>query len=137
MSVGEPASGCVPTGPGTHPLGVPPAEEKDFAAFLRAACRVIPLAERERARSIDHTVLDRAGRTLTRWQAQPPFDTDGWFNRRLATDGLDIEALRALLAEPEAALADRLADRAEWATWLIDCFRHPTTPLDARPATSS
>ncbi|MEV7777590.1 type 2 lanthipeptide synthetase LanM family protein [Kitasatospora sp. NPDC088351] len=89
----------------------------DASELRRAAALAVPLARRGRAGSGAASGpepedaggrVERAARILDRWRAQPPFDRDGWFERRLAADGLDADALRALLAETPEALAARL-----------------------------
>jgi type 2 lantibiotic biosynthesis protein LanM len=95
----------------------------DASQLLRAAARAVPLHERGTARCTAGDRLAKAERTLQRWRAQRPFGQDGWFERRLAADGLDPDGLRALLAEDEDALARRLAGAAgSWAGHLADCF---------------
>ncbi|MER7752285.1 type 2 lanthipeptide synthetase LanM family protein [Kitasatospora sp. NPDC097643] len=98
----------------------------DASEFRRAAARAVPLAARGRIpadtrAAADPERLERAGRVLDRWRAQPPFDRAGWFERRLAADGLDPEALRALLAEHPDTLADRLGT-PPWAERLATAF---------------
>ncbi|MFJ9949455.1 type 2 lanthipeptide synthetase LanM family protein [Kitasatospora sp. NPDC091207] len=100
----------------------------DASAFRRAAARAVPLARRGRAGAAadpDPGRGARADRVLDRWRAQPPFDRPGWFERRLAADGLDPDALRALLAESPEALADRLGRPEPWAERLAAAFETP------------
>ncbi|MFJ4188639.1 type 2 lanthipeptide synthetase LanM family protein [Kitasatospora sp. NPDC089509] len=118
------------------------ASEPLASELLRAAARAVPLNARGRApeRSAprpagsaadgsaadagsvsDTDRADRAARKLERWQAQAPFDRAGWFGHRLAADGLDPEALGALLAEHPDALADRLGAQP-WAERLAAAF---------------
>ncbi|MEV7940359.1 type 2 lanthipeptide synthetase LanM family protein [Kitasatospora sp. NPDC088264] len=99
----------------------------DASEIRRAAARAVPLAARgplpdpdaQRAERTERA--DRAGRILDRWRAQPPFDRDDWFERRLAADRLDPDGLRALLAEHPADLADRLGT-PDWAERLAAAF---------------
>jgi type 2 lantibiotic biosynthesis protein LanM len=65
---------------------------------------------------------------LRRWMAQPPFDDEPWWERRLATDGLTGGALLALLAEPPAVLAGRLAARPSWLDELDAAYWRDTAP---------
>ncbi len=62
----------------------------------------------------------RAARLLRRWREQPPFDSEDYFARRLATDGLDREAFQVLLGEREGG-AKRLAGAPP--AWLNDLAR--------------
>ncbi|MBV6695777.1 type 2 lantipeptide synthetase LanM family protein [Kitasatospora aureofaciens] len=111
----------------------------DASELPRAAARAVPLNARGRVPDGTHPGpesaerAERAGRKLDRWRAQTPFDRDGWFERRLAADGLDPDALRALLAEHPDALADRLGP-APWAERLAAVFAtassHRQAPLD-------
>ncbi|MFE6056391.1 type 2 lanthipeptide synthetase LanM family protein [Kitasatospora sp. NPDC056446] len=120
----------------------------DASELLRAAARAVPLPARGRALSggapgeetpgneapdqdapdqaAAREAAERAARKLERWRAQAPFDRDDWFERRLAADGLDPEALRALLAEHPDALADRLPAQP-WAERLAAAFRREAT----------
>ncbi|MFD8080330.1 type 2 lanthipeptide synthetase LanM family protein [Kitasatospora sp. NPDC059722] len=117
----------------------------DATELLRAAARAVPLNARgpvpgtetaglaERAERVERSERveraersERATRKLDRWRAQAPFDRDGWFERRLAADGLDPDALHALLAEHPDALADRLG-RLPWAERLAAAFATPAT----------
>jgi type 2 lantibiotic biosynthesis protein LanM len=68
---------------------------------------------------------DRAARRLARWQAQNPFSQDGFFQRRLAQDGLGVDDLRALLGESREAIAARVEARP---AWLVQLERAWTTP---------
>ncbi|MEE1786426.1 type 2 lanthipeptide synthetase LanM family protein [Streptomyces sp. SP17BM10] len=108
----------------------------DATELLRAAARAVPLDARgpvpgtARAGNDGTAELaertERAARKLERWRAQAPFDRDGWFERRLAADGLDPDALHALLAEHPDALADRLGP-LPWAERLAAAFTTPAT----------
>ncbi|HEY0174056.1 MAG TPA: type 2 lanthipeptide synthetase LanM family protein [Pyrinomonadaceae bacterium] len=55
-----------------------------------------------------------ARRRFERWRAQPPFDEEDHFVRRLEADGLTEEALLLLLGESPASLAGRYRERPEW-----------------------
>ena len=68
---------------------------------------------------------DRAARRLARWQAQNPFGQDGFFQRRLAQEGIGVDDLRALLGESPEAIAARVEARPEW---LVQLERAWTTP---------
>ncbi|MQS11205.1 type 2 lantipeptide synthetase LanM [Streptomyces kaniharaensis] len=103
----------------------------DASELPRAAARAVPLNARGRVPDGSRPgpeSAERAARKLDRWRAQAPFDRDGWFERRLAADGLDPDALRALLAEHPDALADRLGP-APWAERLAAAFAEPA-PID-------
>ncbi|MFG2846793.1 type 2 lanthipeptide synthetase LanM family protein [Kitasatospora sp. NPDC048296] len=106
----------------------------DASELLRAAARAVPLNARGRApEGPDAEPLgdadraerrERAARKLERWRAQAPFDRADWFTRRLTADGIDPDALHALLAEHPDALADRLAT-LPWAERLVTAFHRP------------
>ncbi|MFI9361933.1 type 2 lanthipeptide synthetase LanM family protein [Kitasatospora sp. NPDC053057] len=111
----------------------------DASEFLRAAARAVPLNARGRAPEgldpegtgdVDRTEhadrADRAARKLERWRNQAPFDRADWFARRLASDALDPDAVRALLAEHPDALAARLGTHP-WAERLAAAFDGPAT----------
>ncbi|KJS62132.1 type 2 lanthipeptide synthetase LanM family protein [Streptomyces rubellomurinus] len=101
----------------------------DASELRRAAARAVPLADRGRADPRHDPGAEaraRAGRILDRWRAQAPFDRPGWFERRLAADGLDPDALHALLAEDPDALADRLGT-PDWAERLAAAFESGLT----------
>jgi len=72
---------------------------------------------------------DRAARRLARWQAQEPFGQDGFFERRLARDGLGVDDLLHLLGETHEAVAARLEERP---AWLVQLERAWTVPPAAR-----
>ncbi|MEU8920609.1 type 2 lanthipeptide synthetase LanM family protein [Kitasatospora sp. NPDC048545] len=115
----------------------------DASELLRAAARAVPLSARgpvpeggaPEQEAVEQEAAERAVRKLDRWRAQAPFDRDGWFERRLAADGLDPEALRALLAERPDALASRLGV-PPWAERLAAAFhRHaPAAAPEGRAA---
>lgn len=94
----------------------------DTSAFLAASARAVPLALRGTAEVVDPERLERAGRKLARWRAQAPFDREGWFEHRLAQDGLTPAQLSDLLAEPPEALAARLGGPEPWARRLARAF---------------
>ncbi|MFJ9772426.1 type 2 lanthipeptide synthetase LanM family protein [Kitasatospora sp. NPDC101157] len=107
----------------------------DTSEFLRAAARAVPLNARGRATEGLHPAVagtgdedrsERAARKLERWRTQAPFDRADWFARRLASDGLDPDAVHALLAEHPDALAARL-DTHPWAERLAAAFERPGT----------
>ncbi len=68
---------------------------------------------------------DRAARRLARWQAQNPFGQDGFFQRRLAQEGIGVDDLRALFGEPQEAIASRVEERP---AWLVHLERAWTAP---------
>jgi type 2 lantibiotic biosynthesis protein LanM len=68
---------------------------------------------------------DRAARRLARWQAQNPFGQDGFFVRRLTQEGIQVEDLLHLLAEPQEAIAAR---EAAPPAWLVRLERAWTMP---------
>lgn len=100
----------------------------DASEFRRASARAVPLGRRGRAAqgaAPDPATAERAERVLHRWRGQAPFDQDDWFERRLAADGLTADALRALLAEPPEALAERLGAPEPWAERLAAAYEAP------------
>lgn len=76
--------------------------------------------------------LEKAARRLDRWRAQPPFDT--YWAERLRADTLTEEELRALLAEPDDALAARLGDPG-WARDLAAAYEEEPPPQSDEPLT--
>ncbi|GAA5021305.1 hypothetical protein GCM10025734_76440 [Kitasatospora paranensis] len=112
----------------------------DTSELRRSAARAVPLAHRGRAaapQAPDPEADDRARRRAARWQAQRPFDAPGWFDRRLAADGLDPAELALLLGESPTALAARLGPQG-WADRLADAFDRAPAPAAApRTATST
>jgi type 2 lantibiotic biosynthesis protein LanM len=73
----------------------------------------------------------RAARRLERWRAQSPFTQDGYFQRRLAHDRLDIAGLAALLGETPGDLAARAGGTGDAATrpaWLAELAASFTAP---------
>jgi len=71
----------------------------------------------------------RAARRLARWQAQKPFTQDGFFERRLAQEGIGVADLLHLLGEPQEAAAGGLQERP---AWLKQLYRAWTVPPAAR-----
>ncbi|MFC6593940.1 type 2 lanthipeptide synthetase LanM family protein [Kitasatospora paranensis] len=107
----------------------------DTSELRRSAARAVPLAHRGRAaapQAPDPEADDRARRRAARWQAQRPFDAPGWFDRRLAADGLDPAELALLLGESPTALAARLGPQG-WADRLADAFDRAPAPAAAPP----
>ncbi|MFF2040342.1 type 2 lanthipeptide synthetase LanM [Kitasatospora sp. NPDC058170] len=103
----------------------------DASEFRRASARAVPLGRRGRAAqggTPDPASVERAERVLHRWRGQAPFDQDDWFERRLAADGLATDTLRALLAEPPEALAERLGAPEPWAERLAAAYESPAAP---------
>jgi len=72
---------------------------------------------------------DRAARRLVRWQSQNPFGQDGFFQRRLAQEGIGVDDLRALFGDPPEAIAARVEERP---AWLVQLERAWTTTPAAR-----
>src|SRR3954453_13720652 len=69
--------------------------------------------------------VERARRRLARWKAQEPFAGNGLFVQRLSLAGLQEEDLLALLAEPDEALAERVAPWPSWLPILREAFSRP------------
>lgn len=53
-------------------------------------------------------------RRLERWAAQPPFDADGLFTRRLALDGVSEEEIEFFLEESPESIASRFQSPPAW-----------------------
>ncbi len=92
--------------------------------------KALPLAERaaalRRAPGLPSTGNDvLAERRLARWRGQEPFARDGFFARRLASDGLSETELRALLGEPPEAMAARDPAPLPWLATLAEAFTRP------------
>lgn len=117
--------------------------EADLAALRRAMAQALSAVERGKVAVVDPDRVARADRILARWRAQMPFHKAGWFDRRLAADGLTVEMVRDQLAEPPDALAARvaageagapagpLAERAgaadEWVDELVAAYATPAS----------
>jgi type 2 lantibiotic biosynthesis protein LanM len=78
--------------------------------------------------------VERARRRLARWKAQEPFAGNGLFGQRLSRAGLQEEDLLALLAEPEEALAERVAPPPSWLSVLREAFSRPAAERFPLPA---
>jgi len=63
-------------------------------------------------------------RELESWRAQPPFDADDWFERRLASDGIEGEELCELLGEDDERLAQRMP-APDWAREVEAAYAQP------------
>jgi type 2 lantibiotic biosynthesis protein LanM len=106
-----------------------------------AWCRALRLTERIAARRAttptegNATVRTELGeRRLQRWRAQAPFQADGHFARRLATDGVTEDEFLALLGEPIEAVGKRAAAPPAWVAELADAFARPApAPITAQP----
>ena len=64
---------------------------------------------------------------ITAWQSQRPFDDVEAFRQRLNLDGLNQADLHQLLAEPDAALRDRVWPVPEWITTIESSLSSPAT----------
>ncbi|BCJ32401.1 type 2 lanthipeptide synthetase LanM family protein [Actinocatenispora sera] len=82
--------------------------EAALVALRRAMSQALSAVERGKPAVVDPGRSARADRIMARWRAQPPFHKAGWFDRRLAADGLTVEVVHDQLAEPPDALADRV-----------------------------
>lgn len=69
-----------------------------------------------------------ARRRLARWRGQEPFSRDGFFERRLALDGLTEDELCLLLGEPAGATARREEAPPSWLASLATAFSRPASP---------
>ena len=70
-----------------------------------------------------------ARRRLERWRAQPPFDEEDHFVRRLEAARLTEERLLFLLGEEPASLAGRIRERPAWLATFERAF---SAPADVR-----
>src|SRR5678809_1275498 len=87
--------------------------------------RAMTLAERSLAPPSPHTISDVAQRRIERWRSQFPFDTDGYFARRLEADNLSESTLLGLLSEPIQAVRERCPAKAAWLEELEEAFGSP------------
>jgi type 2 lantibiotic biosynthesis protein LanM len=87
--------------------------------------RALPLAARAALGGTPGQMDGALGRSrLERWRHQPPFSSDGFLARWLATEGLDEEAFFRLLGETPESLAAR-ATTPSWLLALEEAFTHP------------
>lgn len=99
---------------------------KERAAGLRGEADPVPAS--------DETAAERR---LARWRGQDPFASDGFFARRLASDGLTEDGLRALLSEPAEAVAKREAAPPPWLVALQEAFTCPAPESFPEPVSES
>ncbi|MCX4385687.1 type 2 lanthipeptide synthetase LanM family protein [Micromonospora peucetia] len=79
-----------------------------------------------------YPVSDRARWRLSRWRGSQAFATAGAWQRRLAADACDEDALLRLLDEPAARIAERLAHPPDWSRRLQRLYSGPAAD-DWRP----
>ncbi len=79
---------------------------------------------------------ERAGRRVAEWRSQTPFQSDEWFARRCALDGLDAEGFAALLGESHEHLAGRAAAGPPWLERLETAFARPRAEAPAGERTA-
>lgn len=96
--------------------------------LLRALHLVERLGETAPRRP-EHANTESAARRLAGWRSQSPFESDHWFARRCAADGLDPESLGALLAEPADRLASRTSAEVPWADRLERAYAEEPAEL--------
>lgn len=77
-----------------------------------------------RAPPADPQRTDRRG---GRWRSQLPFSRDGFFTRRLASDGLSEASFRYLLGEPAEDLVRRAGGTPDWLRSLAEAFSTEAT----------
>lgn len=94
--------------------------------------QALSLAERLRLGAppapCDPNAQPAAQRRLEAWKAQPPFNGDGLFTRRLAADGLGEETLLRLLGESPEGLRERCSETPAWLRTLLDAYSAPLPP---------
>src|SRR5262245_42975815 len=83
--------------------------------------RALTLSERVRhlrlAVPTTHDLQDdaqNASQRLAPWRAQPPFDQEGWFARRLMLEGLDEATFCRLLSETDDVVRSRCPSEPVW-----------------------
>ena len=103
-------------------------------------CRALRLTERVAARRAAPrsaaggvTRSDVAERRHQRWRSQAPFGADGYFARRLATDGIAEDELLACLGEPIEAVRARFPAPPAWVADLADAFAGTDPPAGPAP----
>lgn len=90
--------------------------------------RALTFRERLDALRASHIPLssnETGRRRLAQWRAQPPFDQEDYFARRLAVEGLTEAELLHLLSEPADALRQRLPGPPAWLTTLHEAYSAP------------
>jgi len=105
----------------TDPIASDPSWFRALPLSVRAALSGMP----------GQTDSALARRRLERWRHQPPFSSDGFLARRLASEGLDEEAFFRLLGETPESLAAR-APTPSWLLVLEEAFSH-AAPREAVP----
>ncbi len=75
---------------------------------------------------------DLAQQSIQRWRAQPPFDKDTYFDRRLATANITEAQFWRSLGEPIEAVRDRRLTPPDWLIELERAFSNETEfdPID-------
>lgn len=68
---------------------------------------------------------ERAAKRLERWCGQAPFAEDGYFERRLAAEGLRPADLEALLGEEPGHLRERYGRVPAWVSEIEEAFAAP------------
>ena len=79
------------------------------------------------APALDADALALLQYRITTWQSQSPFDDVEAFQQRLNLDGLSQADLHQVLAEPDAALRDRVWPVPEWITTIELSLSSPAT----------
>ncbi|AFY93301.1 type 2 lanthipeptide synthetase LanM family protein [Chamaesiphon minutus] len=69
---------------------------------------------------------DLARQSIDRWRAQPPFDKDTYFARRLAAANISEAQFRRILGEPIEAVRDRRSHPPDWLIELERAFADET-----------
>lgn len=82
---------------------------RERAAILRSATSVRSTSQKE---------VERGRKRLAKWKAQPPFDSDGLFEQRLAQDGVTEAELLELLSGPVLAVRATSTESPTWAAEL-------------------
>ena len=88
--------------------------------------RLATLRRRGPASGIDRA---RAERELAHWRAQPPFEIEGLFERRLEQEGLSPAELTQLLGESIEELHARSSERPAWLETLARAYARDPRPL--------
>jgi len=95
----------------------------DETDWYRAATLSERASSLKRQGLSEETNGELAARRLERWRTQTPFQREELLRQRLATDGLTLEDLVALLGEPRESLRERAPAPMQWLAELEEAFR--------------
>ncbi len=82
----------------------------------------------ENAESAQPDDLALGQRRLQRWQAEPPFDDESVFLRRLASEGLDLSRFAQVLGVSNETLRARWSVQPDWLSELATAYVRQASP---------